>query len=281
MTRLLFDAAAGFLSLAVVFGALERAFPARRGQRFFRRAFGTDVLFFAGQYLAFAGLTTSALALLERALASGGLSLSAWSLGEPLWLRVLVALMLGDVLVYWFHRACHHFELLWRFHAVHHSVEHLDWLAAHREHPLDGLATQLCLNLPGILLGLPFEALGALIVLRGTWAIFIHSNVRLPLGPLRYLLGAPELHHWHHARVERTAHNFANVAPWVDLLFGTYHCPEGEETYPLGLVERWPQGYFAQLVRPFGIVASVATKASDPSNGANVSQAPESLSWRP
>lgn len=272
MIQLLLNAAASFATLAVVFGALERAFPARRGQAFFRPAFGTDVLFFAGQYLAFAGLATSLLGVVDHALAGSSLSLTARFAEQPLWLRVGLALMFGDVLVYWFHRACHHFELLWRFHAVHHSVEHLDWLAAHREHPLDGVLTQLCLNLPGILLGLPFEALGALIVLRGTWAIFIHSNVRLPLGPLRYLLGAPELHHWHHARVSRTAHNFANVAPWVDLVFGTFHLPRGEERWALGLVDPWPKGYFAQLLRPFGIVVEKATPDPSRSGGQHVGE---------
>ena len=109
-------------------------------------------------------------------------------------------------------------------------------------------------------------------MLRGTWAIFIHSNVRLPLGPLRYVLGAPELHHWHHARVPRTQHNFANVAPWVDLVFGTFHLPQGEERWALGVVDPWPKGYFAQLLRPFGIVVEKATKSSDHSNGQNVSE---------
>jgi sterol desaturase/sphingolipid hydroxylase (fatty acid hydroxylase superfamily) len=250
MIRALLLTALSFATLSVVFGALERAFPARKGQPYLRPAFVTDATFFAGQYLAFAGLTTSLLAAVDHALASAGLSLATWSGSWPLLLRVAIAMMAGDFLVYWFHRACHRFDLLWRFHAVHHSVEHLDWLAAHREHPLDGMATQLCLNLPGIVLGLPFEALGALIVLRGMWAIFVHSNVRLPLGPLLYLLGAPELHHFHHARAERTAHNFANVAPWLDLLFGTFHRPRGEETYPLGLSEPWPRGYFAQLLEP-------------------------------
>jgi sterol desaturase/sphingolipid hydroxylase (fatty acid hydroxylase superfamily) len=159
------------------------------------------------------------------------------------------------VTIYWFHRACHRYDLLWRFHAVHHSSETLDWLAAFREHPLDGLATQLLLNLPGIVLGLPFEVMGGVVVLRGLWAIFIHSNVRLPLGPLRWILGAPELHHWHHLKTARTEHNFANLAPWVDVVFGTHHRPEAPETHPLGLVEPWPSGYAAQLVRPF--VASV------------------------
>jgi sterol desaturase/sphingolipid hydroxylase (fatty acid hydroxylase superfamily) len=65
------------------------------------------------------------------------------------------------------------------------------------------------------------------------------------------LLGAPELHHYHHARAERTDHNFANLAPWLDVLFGTYHCPPGqEEPYDLGLTEPWPKGYAAQLLHP-------------------------------
>ncbi|AKT41913.1 sterol desaturase family protein [Chondromyces crocatus] len=244
--------ASSLLMIALVFAPLERAFPARPDQRVFRRAIGVDLCFFLGQHLVFAGLVTVALGAVARGLDVTALeairtTAAAW----PLWIQGGIALVLGDVLVYWFHRACHHYDFLWRFHAVHHSVEQLDWLAAHREHPLDGLFTQLWLNLPGILLGLPFEAMGALVVVRSLWAVFIHANVRLPLGPLRWILGAPELHHWHHARVERTSHNFANLAPYLDRLFGTYHCPEGPETYPLGLTEPWPRGYFAQLGHPF------------------------------
>ncbi|NUP11710.1 MAG: sterol desaturase family protein [Polyangiaceae bacterium] len=247
--------AVSFALLAVVFGPLERLFPARPGQRVRRPELLVDACFFAGQYLLFAGLVTGALTWLYghwRQLfpLEGFLSTAA---NMPVWLQAVVAIVAGDLLVYWFHRACHHFDLLWRFHAVHHSVEHLDWLAAHREHPLDGLFTQALLNLPGIVLGVHFELLGALIVFRGMWAIFIHSNVRLPVGPLKYLFGAPELHHHHHAKVPRTLHNFANLAPYLDLLFGTYHCPEGEETYPLGLVDPWPRGYVAQLLYPFGV----------------------------
>src|SRR5438128_1343109 len=79
------------------------------------------------------------------------------------------------------------------------------------------------------LLGFRVAALAGLAAFRGLWAIFVHSNARLPLGPLRTLFGAPELHHFHHARVGRTRHNFANVAPWIDLLFGTHHLPTGDE----------------------------------------------------
>ncbi|HEY0095492.1 MAG TPA: sterol desaturase family protein, partial [Archangium sp.] len=74
--------------------------------------------------------------------------------------------------------------------------------------------------------------------------------VRLPLGPLRVLLGAPELHHWHHLATGRVQ-NFANLAPWTDLLFGTYHRPEGREDWPLGLAEPFPRSYLGMLLTPF------------------------------
>lgn len=235
--------------MMLVFVPLERVFPARPEQRVLRPELAIDLAFFLGQSLVFAGVAVAVLGAVHATILP--LSLGTYTSALPLWVQVVLALVLGDLLTYWFHRACHRFALLWRFHAVHHSSERLDWMAAHREHPLDGVLTQLCINLPGMLLGLPFAALGGLIVFRGLWAIFIHSNVRVPLGPLRWLLGAPELHHWHHARVASTRHNFANLAPYLDLLFGTYHRPQGPGCYALGLPEPWPRRYLAQLVRPF------------------------------
>ncbi len=240
----LLSAVASFALLAAVFVPLERLFPARPGQKVLRRNVAVDACFFAGQYLAWTSVAVWVLARVEPLVRHAPTSL-------PLVMQVVLAVAGGDFVVYWFHRACHAWGPLWRFHAVHHTAEELDWVAAHREHPVDGVLTQLCMNLPAFLLGVPMSALAGIIVFRGIWAVFIHSNVRLPLGPLRFLFGAPELHHWHHARLERTAHNFSNLGPWVDVLFGTYHRPEGEERYPLGVPESWPQGYVAQLAQPF------------------------------
>ena len=239
-----------FVLLVVVFTPLERLFPARP-EPWLRREWAIDACFFLGQYLVFSAVSYAVLVWVFGWLGPEvpGVARS-WAGGLPLWSQGVLALLLGDLFVYWFHRACHRYSFLWRFHAVHHSTEHLDWLAAHREHPLDGVCTQLCQNVPLVLFGFPPEILAGLAVFRGAWGIFIHSNVTLSVGPLRYVLGAPALHHWHHAR-GRTAHNFANLAPWLDVLFGTYHLPTGPETYPLGLDEPWPRGYLAQLVRPF------------------------------
>ena len=178
--------------------------PARPGQRFFRPAWGTDLLYYLGQCLLWN-------ALVFGLLAQGAGTLAAWTpsgvraafASQPGWLQVAEVVLASDVLVYWGHRLQHRVPFLWRFHAVHHSAEHLDWLAAHREHPLDTVYTVGLINLPGFLLGLPLGTLAGLVAFRGVWAIYIHSNVRLPLGPFRVLVGSPELHHWHHDKVPR------------------------------------------------------------------------------
>ena len=156
---------------------------------------------------------------------------------------------MSDLLIYWAHRLQHKFDILWRFHSIHHSAKHLDWLAAHREHPLDTIYTMTIVNLPAILMGFQIEAIAFFIGFRGVWAIYIHSNVRIPIGWLRLLIGAPELHHWHHDK-KRDLGNYANLSPLMDILFGTYHHPPDEpEEY--GIEEDIGNSYFGQLLHPF------------------------------
>lgn len=237
---LLSTALINLLVLAAIFVPLERVFPARV-QRVLRPQLVLDGCFFLGQYLVTTTLILAVLRLLTP------LQTHALSAASPV-VQVVVAVVCGDFVVYWFHRACHRFELLWRFHAVHHTSEHLDWVAAHREHPFDGIATATLMNLPAIVLGVRPELLAGIAIFRACWAIFVHSNTRLPLGPLKYLLGAPELHHWHHSRHARE--NFANLAPYWDVVFGTHHCPEGEERYALGIDDWYPRNYVALLFWP-------------------------------
>lgn len=262
MTQRLLDLGVALVMLAAVFWPLERLFAARP-QRWFRPEFLTDLAFMAGQYLAWPLLVLQVLIQLDGLAAqfipaSFRATVTSW----PYIIQALLVVGLGDVSVYWFHFASHRVPWLWRFHAIHHSSRHLDWLAAHREHPVDGLLTQLAINVPAMILGVDVALLGWLIALRGLWAIFIHSNVRMPVGPLRWLLGAPELHHWHHLETRETKHNFANLAPWTDWLFGTYHRPEGEETWPLGNPGEAERNYVEHLISPFKPEATQGTSTS-------------------
>ncbi len=244
--QMLLAATLSFAFLVLVFRPLEWAFPARPEQRFFRPEWWTDLCFFLGQYLFWNSLVLGLLThwgSLVTALVSN--SLRAAVAAQPWWLQALEVVVLSDFCIYWGHRLQHRVE----FHAIHHSAEHLDWLAAHREHPLDTVYTMCIVNLPAFLLGFPLETLAGLIAFRGIWAIYIHSNVRLPLGPLGVLIGAPELHHWHHDKA-RDAGNYAHISPVMDVLFGTYHCPDCEPE-EFGTREPLPRGYLEQLLYPF------------------------------
>ncbi|MBC8145481.1 MAG: sterol desaturase family protein, partial [bacterium] len=235
--------------LALVFRPLEMVFPARAGQAFFRPAWFTDLCFFVGQYLLWSGLVLWALShfgvWLDAEVPNGFRSLVA---SQPWWLQAIEVILLSDFLIYWGHRLQHRVGFLWRFHSVHHSSEHLDWLAAHREHPLDSIYTVGLINLPAILLGFPIETLVGFITFRGLWAVYIHSNVRLPIGPLAKILGSPQIHHWHHDR-DRDAGNYANLSPLMDIIFGTYHCPD-HEPEAFGLHEPLRRNYLAHMVMP-------------------------------
>jgi sterol desaturase/sphingolipid hydroxylase (fatty acid hydroxylase superfamily) len=239
-----------FLFVLLLLAPLERAFPARPGQKFLRPEWFTDLLFFLGQYLLWGGLVFAAIQFFATWLdgivpATFRTSVAA----QPWWLQAIEVIFLSDLIIYWAHRLQHRVGFLWRFHSIHHSAEHLDWLAAHREHPLDTIYTVGIINLPAFILGFPLSTLAGFFAFRGLWAIYIHSNVRLPIGPLRWFIGAPELHHWHHERA-RDAGNYANISPLMDLLFGTYRCPD-KEPDALGIEEPISRNYLGQLLHPF------------------------------
>lgn len=260
LIRLLLSTGLSIVFLAILFWPLESAYPARPGQKWFRPHWFTDLCFLLGQYLIFTGLILGLLDFGSQWL-DGVLPMSFRNSvrGQPWWLQAVEVVVLSDFCVYWGHRLQHRVPLLWRFHSIHHSAEHLDWLAAHREHPLDTVYTYTLINLPALLLGFPVGTLAGLVAFRGLWAIYIHSNVRLPLGPLRMLVGAPELHHWHHD-CARDAGNYANISPLMDLLFGTYRCPD-HEPEKFGIREEISPTYIGQMLHPFGIVAKPAVTA--------------------
>lgn len=237
----------GFLML--VFIPMEKVFPAKKGQKVFRPHWLVDTCFFLGQYLFWGSLviwTLNHFAVYLTSFVPQSFQESIQS--QPIFLQAIEVIILSDFLIYWAHRLQHNVDFLWRFHKVHHSAKKLDWLAAHREHPLDSIYTVGIINLPAFILGFPLEAIAGVIAFRGIWAIYIHSNVRLPIGPIRMLIGAPELHHWHHD-LDRRAGNYANVSPLMDIIFGTYTCPDAEPE-KFGIEEETPNSYIGQLVEP-------------------------------
>jgi sterol desaturase/sphingolipid hydroxylase (fatty acid hydroxylase superfamily) len=258
-----FTVGISFLVLCVVFIPLERAFPAKSGQAFLRPHWWTDLTFFLGQYLLWSGAVIWVLSKFSSFVSSYmPTGFHAAIAAQPWWLQLIEVVIISDLSVYLGHRLQHRFDFLWRFHSVHHSSQHLDWLAAHREHPLDTLYTLTVLNFAPIMMGFPISALAGLIAFRGMWAIYIHSNCRIPIGPLKYLVGAPQLHHWHHDQ-NRTAGNYANLSPMMDLLFGTFACPDAEPT-AFGNEGESPKSYWRYMIDPLLPTKLVTSSTSQP-----------------
>jgi Sterol desaturase len=148
--------------------------------------------------------------------------------GLPYWIQLPLVIVLSDLGFYWTHRMFHAVPWLWRFHAIHHSIEELDWLAAARVHPVDQILTKGVSLVPVVALGFSEWAIGVYALLYQWQSVLIHSNVRFRFGPLRFLFASPEFHHWHHSdQREARDKNFAGQLSFLDALFGSLHLPPG------------------------------------------------------
>jgi sterol desaturase/sphingolipid hydroxylase (fatty acid hydroxylase superfamily) len=249
------------LLAAFIFVPLERLLARRPQQRVFRRGWINDLIYLLlnGQATAFClgaliiGITITAGSLVP-------VSVRAAAQGQPYWMQIVEVIVLADIGVYFAHRTFHAVPWLWRFHAIHHSSEELDWLATWRVHPLDQIVTRGCSLLPVFAFGFSDVAVGAYMMLYGWQSVLVHSNLRINFGPLRWLLASPEFHHWHHSNdVEARDKNFAATLPLLDVLFGTLHMPRGRTPSKYGLDQSIPATYPAQLLYPF---RSILTRKS-------------------
>jgi sterol desaturase/sphingolipid hydroxylase (fatty acid hydroxylase superfamily) len=217
--------------LTLLFVPLERWFGAQHAPRS-RREKLNDVAWYVISSLVPIVLLTAPLALLAVAaqhLVPAVLTLSLQAL--PDWVRIALAFVIGEIGFYWGHRLSHELPWLWRFHALHHSTEHLHFMANTRTHPVDMVVTRLFGLIPLYLLGLAGPSMAgtaapALLLVVGTlWGFFIHANVRWRLGPLEWLVTTPAFHHWHHTRNDHINRNYASTLPVLDRLFGTHYLP--------------------------------------------------------
>jgi sterol desaturase/sphingolipid hydroxylase (fatty acid hydroxylase superfamily) len=179
-------------------------------------------------------------------------SLRAWIQALPFPLEVLLLVLAADFAQYWVHRAFHEIPILWPIHAVHHSTEHMDWLAGSRMHLVQELVDRSLVMVPLYLLGPSRGALNAYVIIAAFQAVFVHANVGVRFGFLRYLFVTPQFHHWHHSK-DRPAidTNYAVHLPLWDKLFGTFHLPGDHWPKEYGTVHALPKSLGGQFVYPF------------------------------
>jgi sterol desaturase/sphingolipid hydroxylase (fatty acid hydroxylase superfamily) len=242
------------LASAATFIALEKIVPHRREQPILRPDFWHDSRYFIFNHLVigiFLFISVRAVPDLFSWTINAGLQ--QWFRSLPGVVQFVAVLLTADLMEYATHRAMHEVPMLWRFHAVHHSVEQMDWMAGSRLHFLEPVVTRTAVMLPAFVLGASDTPLLCYIVWAGFQAGLVHSNFGLNFGPLKYLIATPLFHHWHHGSDREAIDiNYAAHLPVLDRVFGTYHMPTDRWPEHYGVVgDPLPKGIWRQFLYPF------------------------------
>jgi len=242
-----------FLVSAILFIFLEKVFPKYEDQVILRPEWGLDLFYFAINHLLITVLLLVGnyfvATVFGWALSS---SFQAWMQSTPIIVQVVILIFCADFVLYWSHRAFHEVPWMWKFHAVHHSVEHMDWMAGSRNHVFQTFVDRCLAMVPLYLLGADKMALDIYVAFAAFQAVYVHANVGIPLGPLKYLIATPQYHHWHHSSQKPAIDtNYAVHMPFYDILFKTYHMPDEHWPSHYGTTKRLPRDYIGQLLYPF------------------------------
>jgi sterol desaturase/sphingolipid hydroxylase (fatty acid hydroxylase superfamily) len=243
------------LLTGLVFIPFESFFPHRIKQGIFRYEWREDLFYYFISSMMVQLLTWLSLMPANTLFAITSWStFRAWVAALPFLVQLFAIMALTDFVQYWVHRMFHRVPFLWRFHAVHHSAQCMDWMAGARMHFLEILVLRGTTVIPMIILGFDQSAVNAYLLIVYLYATFVHSNLGFRFGFLEKFLVTPRFHHWHHG-IEREAIdvNFSVHSPLYDILFGTHHMPEknrwpegyGIKSHPM------PKGYWRQFLYPF------------------------------
>ncbi|GAA0487444.1 sterol desaturase family protein [Parasphingorhabdus litoris] len=248
-----------FAGIFLIMAILEIAIPRRK------RVLAKGIRWFTNISLVI--VDTLALRLIMPILAVGMADYAAgrgWGMlalvDLPLWIEIIIAFLLLDMLIYAQHIAFHKIPFLWRFHKVHHADRDLDVTSGARFHPVEAVISMAYKLLCITLIGPAAFAVFLFEVVLNAASMFNHANVRLPLGldrAVRLFIVTPDMHRVHHSVIEReTNSNYSFFLTLWDRMFGTYIAqPEkGHDDMIIGLSEYQddkPANLIWSLIIPF------------------------------
>jgi sterol desaturase/sphingolipid hydroxylase (fatty acid hydroxylase superfamily) len=205
------------LALAIAMMVVERlrpgrTFPTVRG--WWMRAIGCNVVQVGIVFLA--GLTWDGWLSVHR----------PWS-GERLGTAggAIVGYLVITFVYYWWHRARHGSDFLWRwFHQFHHSPQRIEIITSFYKHPVELVTNGIISSLIVYgLVGLDVKTATLAVTLSGIAELFYHWNVKTPYW-VGFVIQRPESHLVHHERGLH-AFNYSDLPVW-DMLFGTFRNPK-------------------------------------------------------
>ena len=148
-------------------------------------------------------------------------------INAPVLAKMILAVMLLDLIGAWLiHFLEHRIKVLWMFHTIHHSDQHVDASTANRHHPGESvfrfLFTCLAVFISGaeVWMIMVYQSLSVIL------SQFNHSNINLPIwldNGLKLLFVTLHMHRvHHHYKRPLSDKNFGNIFSLWDRLFRTY-----------------------------------------------------------
>jgi len=251
------------VGISLFFWLWEIIFPWRKKQSIIRKDFWLDGFymffnFFIFSLIGYNAVSNVAVEAFNDFLGLFGISnpvafeIQSW----PYWTQLFTLFLIRDFIQYNVHQVLHRVPILWEFHKVHHSVEQLGFAAHLRFHWMETVVYRTLEYIPLAMIGFGINDFIIVHLFALSVGHFNHSNINIPLGPLKYILNNPQMHIWHHAYStswpRKYGVNFGLTLSIWDYLFKTNHIPESGRDIELGFedLEKFPQGFLKQVGYP-------------------------------
>ncbi|MFK7946686.1 MAG: sterol desaturase family protein [Saprospiraceae bacterium] len=254
--------------VSLFFFSLEIARPWRKNQPKFRKDFWLDFFYMFFNFFLFWLIIYNAYSkVVVHALNDGIIALTGVDIQKsnplntfPYWSILLIGFLVRDFTQWWTHRLLHKVPKLWEFHKVHHSVKEMGFAAHLRYHWMETVVYRAIEYLPLALLGIGLYDFFIIHIFTLAWGHFNHSNIKVNLGPLKYLFNNPQMHIWHHAKEMPESHpngiNFGITLSIWDYIFKTDYIPHDGRDIELGFsdIEEFPDDFVGQITHGLPII---------------------------
>lgn len=258
------------LGVSLFFLVLEWVKPWRKDQARFREDFWLDFFYMFFNFFLFSLIIYNAASdvlvnLFKDLLGLIGVrNLVAIHVEQwPVWAQLITLLVVRDFIQWWVHRLLHRVDFLWEFHKVHHSVQQMGFAAHLRFHWMETVVYRTIEYIPLAMIGFGIDDFFIVHIFTLAVGHFNHSNLRIDLGPLKYIFNNPQMHIWHHAEHLPPEHpkgvNFGLTLSLWDYIWGTNYIPYNGKDIKLGFpnVEKFPKTFWKQVTHGFGVTKPV------------------------
>ena len=252
----------GLIIISLLVWGLEIIFPWRKNQSIIRKDFWLDGFYMFFNFFIFAILINGDYKVLGLFFSEIGITIKSFTIFEishwSMWLQLLVFFVILDFVQWITHVLLHKFDVLWRFHKVHHSVKEMGFAAHLRYHWMENIFYKPLKTIGVMILG-GFEPEQAYIVhfIAITIGHLNHANIRITWGPFKYLFNNSVMHLYHHVKAlpegKPMGINFGISLSIWDYIFKTNYVPDDNGEIELGFPddENFPKGFIGQLFTGF------------------------------